>query len=285
MSRAARLIYVPYDSGRMGERFGRGPLVARDAGLAARLDGALAVSEQVVTHGGFFPTEAAVAFDLAGRIGRAVDRSKDAGVFPVVIAGNCLSSLGTVAGMGGRRRGVVWFDAHGDFNTPDTTITGFLDGMAAAILVGEAWLAAAGRVAGFRPVERADLLFIGARDLDPEERARLADPPVAVFSGDDVRTRRPALDAAIAALGQRCDSVYVHVDMDVTEPDPVPANEFAVPGGLSDAEIAGLLDTIAAAVPLAAAGVTAYDPGLDPDASMRARYLAVIEHLARLGAG
>ena len=166
---AARLIYVPYDSGRMGERFGRGPLIARDGGLAGRLSGSVAVSEQVITHGGFFATEATVAFDLAGRLGRAVDKAVTDGAFPVVIAGNCLSSLGTVAGMGGMRPGVIWFDAHADFNTPDTTTTGFLDGMATAVLAGEAWLAAAGRIAGFRPVARSDFVFVGARDIDPED--------------------------------------------------------------------------------------------------------------------
>ena len=281
---AARLIYLPYDSGRMGERFGRGPLVARDSDLAVRLGGSLTVSEQLVTHGGFFPTEATVGFDLARRLSRAVCKAMADGAFPVVIAGNCLSSLGTVAGMGGRRQGVIWFDAHPDFNTPDTTTTGFLDGMATAVLAGEAWLAAAGGVAGFRPVARPNFVFIGARDIDPEEGARLADPPLTVFSGEDVRADRAAVEAAIAALGRRCDAVYLHLDMDVTEPLPVPANEFAVPGGLDDGELWALLDVVAAAVPVRAAGVTAYDPGLDPDASMRARYLAAIERLARLGA-
>lgn len=282
---AARLIYVPYDSGRMGERFGRGPLVARDSDLAARLSGSLTVGEQLVTHGGFFPTEGTVAFDLARRLARAVGKAVADGAFPVVIAGNCLSSLGTVAGMGGRRQGVIWFDAHADFNTPDTTTTGFLDGMATAVLAGEAWLAAAGGVAGFRPVARPNFVFIGARDIDLEEGERLADPPVTVFSGDDVRADRPAVEAAVAALARRCDAVYLHLDMDVTEPSPVPANEFAVTGGLDDGELWALLDAIAATAPIRAAGVTAYDPGLDPDASMRTRYLAAIERLARLGAG
>lgn len=85
-------------------------------------------------------------------------------------------------------------------------------------------------------------------------------------------------------LGDISDTAYVHFDMDVIEPGPVPANEFAVAGGFNDREITSLLMTIADRVPLAAAGVTAYDPGLDTDDSMFTRYLSVIEQLAMLGA-
>ena len=283
--RPVHILYVPYDSGHAGLRFGRGPLKAREAGLAGRLGPSLTVHEQVVTHDGSFATECTAAFGLARRIAALVAEIRDEGGFPLVVAGNCLSALGTVSGMGGERRGIVWFDAHPDFNTPDTTRTGFLDGMGTAVLAGEAWRAVARTAPGFRPVARDRLLFLGARDIDPEEAERLADPPVALFSGDAVRADRDGAERAIATLGERCDAVYLHFDMDVTEPDPVPANEFAVPGGFDDAEVAALLERVAADMPLAAGGVTAFDPGLDPGGSMLARYLGVIERIATLGAG
>lgn len=279
------LIYVPYDSGRAGERFGRGPLLARDSGVAARVRGHAPVTERVVTHGGYFPTEGRVAFDLAARIARLVAEGGANGAFPLVVAGNCLSSLGTVSGMGGTRKGVVWLDAHADFNTPETSTSGFLDGMGAAVLVGEAWRAAAASVPGFAPIGRGDLLFLGARDIDPGEQSRLDAPPVALFSGDDCRADTDAVLAALTALGERCDAVYLHFDMDVTEPHPVPANEFAAPGGLDDVEVAALLEAIADRTAVAAAAVTAYDPGLDAGGVMLARYLDVIERIALLGAG
>jgi arginase len=282
--RPVRIIYVPYDSGRAGERFGRGPLKARDSGLASRLSASLPVSEQIVMHGGFFPTEGTAAFDLARRISHLVAEARSQEAFPIVVAGNCISSLGTVSGMGGARRAVVWLDAHPDFHTPDTTSTAFLDGMGSAILAGEAWRVAARTVPHFRPIDRDHLLFIGARDIDPEEAARLSDPPVAVFSGDDYRADKPAVHSALAALGDMSDAAYLHFDMDVTEPSPVPANEFAAAGGFDDGEVASLLEAIADRVPIAAAGVTAYDPGLDTDGSMLTRYLSVIEQLAMLGA-
>lgn len=279
------LIYVPYDSGHAGQRCGRAPLLARDSDLAERLRRTAPVGEHVVSHGGYFPTEARVAFDLAARISRLVAEARTAGGFPVVLAGNCISSVGTVSGMGGARRGVVWLDAHADFHTPDSSESAFIDGMGAAVLVGEAWAAAAAAVPGFRAIDRRDLVFVGPRDIDPGEVTRLADPPVAVFSGDDWRGDPDAVASALAALGTRCDAVYLHVDLDVTEPDPVPANEYAVPGGFDRAELGVVLRLIADCTPLAAAGVTAFDPSLDRGGVMRARYLQVIEQLATMGAG
>lgn len=237
-----------------------------------------------MTHGGFFATEATVAFDLARRISHLVAEACSEGIFPLVVAGNCISSIGTVAGMGGKQRAVVWLDAHPDFNTPDTTSTGFLDGMGSAILAGEAWTAAARTIPHFQPVDRDHLLVIGALDIDPEEAVRLNDPSVTVFSGDDYRANKAAVHAALKALREISDTAYLHFDMDVTEPNPFPANEFAVPGGFDDREISSLLKAIGDRVPLAAAAVTAYDPGLDTDGSMFARYLSVIEQLAVLGA-
>ena len=94
-----------------------------------------------------FQAENETAFELMGAIAAEVARATADGELPIVLAGNCTSSVGTVAGLGSARVGVVWFDSHGDFNTPETTTTGFLDGMAVAILTGHCWRQAAGRVA------------------------------------------------------------------------------------------------------------------------------------------
>ena len=89
------------------------------------------------------------------------------GRFPLVLAVNCFTSLGTVAGLG-RDVGVVWFDAHGDFNTPDTTTSGFLDGMGLAMLLGDGWRELRQTVEGLRPVPAEHALLVGARDIDPD---------------------------------------------------------------------------------------------------------------------
>lgn len=278
------LIIVPYDSGKAAERYGRGPLKALAHGLVARLAQKTTVTETPIAHGGFYATEGTTAFDLARRIATAVAMARSSGAFPIVLAGNCISSVGTVAGMGGDRRGAIWLDAHPDYNTADTTTTGFLDGMPTAVLSGDTYRAAAASVPGFKPIERGGLVFIGPRDLDPPEAERIAERRVPLFSAADYRARKAEALVAVEAVGAACDAVYLHFDMDVLDPDPVPANEYAVPHGLWRGETGSLISGIATRVPLAAAGVTAWDPGLDRNDHMLGIYCAVVEQIAEAGA-
>ena len=77
--------------------------------------------------------------------------------------------VGTLGGLGTGPTGVRWFDAHGDFNTPESTLGGFLDGMALAIATGRCWIGLAATVPGFTPVAEENVVLVGARDLDPAE--------------------------------------------------------------------------------------------------------------------
>jgi arginase family enzyme len=83
-------------------------------------------------------------------------------VFPLVLAGNCNTAVGTLSGADPEGLGVVWFDAHGDFNTPETTTTGFIDGMGLAIAVGHCWKAMARGVSGFSPVLEENVVIGGS---------------------------------------------------------------------------------------------------------------------------
>ena len=181
-----------------------------------------------------------------------------------MLAGNCATSLGTVAGMGGERPGVAWLDCHPDFHTPETSTSGLMDGMASAILAGDAWSAAAATVPGFRPVSKERLLFVGARDIEDGERARLAGL-APIVPAAEAESGSPGFAARIAALAAASDAVYLHLDMDVLDPDPQPANTYATPGGLSADGLAKLLGDHAAKLPLAAAG----RHRLRPDAARR----------------
>src|SRR5215217_3258315 len=123
---------------------------------------------------GSWVAEIGAAVDLDRQLANAVAAARARGAFPLTLAGNCISSVGTVAGLGAGPTGVLWFDAHGDFNTPETTIGGFLDGMALATVVGRCWTSLAAGVPGFVPVAEENVVLVGARDLDPAEAALLA---------------------------------------------------------------------------------------------------------------
>jgi arginase len=140
------LLSIPYDSGMRGARMGAGPDALLAAGLASRLTASgHEVSDTAIElpESGFFP-EAQAAFALDRSLARTVSACIARGAFPMVLSGNCISCIGTVGGIGDPALGAIWFDAHGDFNTPETTRSGFLDGMSLGTLTGRCWRALAG---------------------------------------------------------------------------------------------------------------------------------------------
>lgn len=274
------LIEVPYDSGHRSVRMGRGPERLTEAGLTEHLR---ALGHDVVPHVVettlAFPAEAAIAFDLARAISARVRAARAVGRFPLILAGNCMSAVGVVAGLGdGAATGVVWLDAHGDFNTPETSTSAFLDGMAGAVLVGRCWKAAAGSVPGFRRVPETSFLLIGARDLDPPETELLVGSRVTVLDATAVRTGEPL----IAALRQwsAVRGVYLHVDLDVLDPDRVgTANSFVAPGGLTLDDVRGVIRGIRSTHGIAAATVSAYDPSQDAGGRIAIAAFGIIDEI------
>ncbi len=191
----------------------------------------------------------------------AVRDAREAGAFPVVLSGNCNISVGTLSGLTPARRAIFWFDAHGDCNTPDTTTTGFLDGTGLATAVGLCWHRLASSVPGYAPVEPEATFLLGARDLDPPERELLAASAITAVPAAEIPGRVPEL-LARAPLNE-CMG-YVHVDLDVLDPDGVgQANFLPVPGGLSVEALTSAITAIRARVRLGAAALASYAPEFD----------------------
>lgn len=204
---------------------------------------------------------------LAERVAEGVGR----GAFPLVVAGECNSCLGTVAGVGAEGLGVLWLDAHADFDTPDDNLSGFFDVMALSALAGRCWPALTATIPGFRPVDEARVTLVGARDLEPYQRASLAASAVRTPAADRV-------EGALAGLG--VERLYLHVDLDVLDPSEGVANEYAAPGGLSVEDVVGIVGLAFARFDVAAAAVTAYDPGADRDGRMAASAARVLAAIA-----
>lgn len=101
-----------------------------------------------------------------------------------MLAGNCITAVGALAGIADSEPAVLWLDAHGDLNTPETTRSGFLDGMALVILTGRCWRSLAETVLGFRPVEERRVRHFGAHKLDDAERELLVPSEIAVITPD-----------------------------------------------------------------------------------------------------
>src|SRR5712671_3433783 len=277
-----RLIRVPYDAGNRGLRMGAGPDRLTSAAGRLRARG-IEVEEVPVEAPVGLRAEIGTSFALHRAVAAEVRRASLAGAFPLVLSGNCGSAIGALAAAGAGT-GVAWFDGHGDFNTPETTVSGFLDGMALAIATGRCFRPLALSVQGFAPVAERDAFLVGARDLDPAERTALQASRVGWVKVDPIR-RLGAAAALEPALAQvQAVRLHVHVDLDVHDPALAPANQFAAPDGLTPAEVRDAVRAIAAARPICSASLAAYDPSVDPEGRTLEVGLQLIDLFADLAA-
>lgn len=254
---------VPYHLGREGAGMALGPGSYLDGGLVAALaERGHQASVVTIERPGPFTTELSAVTAVNRVLASEVRRAVASGSFPLVAGGNCNVALGMTAGLDTTQTAIVWFDAHGDFNTPQTTPSGFLDGMPLAMATGRAHGNAWARPMG--GVDARAVVHVGARDLDPGEVEGLAAEDVHVVTCDDLRDG--GLAAALAAVARRAARAYVHVDIDVLDLAVAPGVDFASPGGLAPAEVTAAVTAVAAVLPVAGVSVTAYDPQRDDEA-------------------
>lgn len=179
-------------------------------------------------------------------VARAITRSRsDAGRPVVVASGDCLTALGTVAGLqaAGADPAIVWLDAHGDVQTPETSSSGYLAGMALRLLTGYRPELIADRL-GLRPVLENRIVLVGARDLDPPEVTYLDQSQIC---------RRQVTDLAVADLPNG--PLYVHVDLDVVDGAELPALRYPTPGGPDVGRVADALSLLVGTGRVAAVGI------------------------------
>lgn len=261
-----QIITAAYDSGYRDWRMGRGPAHILEHGLRDVLaeHGYSVASTDVKVD---FMTENAAAFGVCRALSERVKAAREAQAFPLLLTGNCGNALGTLAGLEIGKTGIVWFDAHGEFNTPDTTRSGFLDGMGLATITGRCWQVLASTVPGFSPMPENHIVLIGARELDPEERALLENSGVGTISAAQVRGSgiQNALAPHLERLRQEVEQVYVHLDLDVLDPTEAQANSFPAPEGLTVVEVKKAIEAVKAQFRIAAGGLASYDPSCDLD--------------------
>jgi arginase len=202
--------------------------------------------------------QSSVAGTVAGEVA--------SGARPVVMSGDCNTSAGIMAGLqrAGADPAIVWFDAHGDLHTLETTSSGYLGGLALRVLTAYRPELIAARPEltayrpeliaarlGLRPVPEDRIVLAGARDLDP--------PEVAYLAGAQI-TRREV--AGLSAAGLPDGPLYVHVDLDVIDAARLPGLRYPAPGGPDAAQLADALRVLLATGQVAALGIScSWHPG------------------------
>lgn len=282
---ALRLIQVPYDSGNRALRMGRGPFhFIENGAVEAAKEFVDDIESTVVEYQSDFPIEMEITFGLHREISRQVKASLDRGLFPLVLAGNCNSTVGALGGVGDPNVGLLWFDGHGDINTPDTTTSGFIDGMPVAIIIGDCWQALANSIPGFQALPERQVVLVGSRDLDSDELERLKKSSVGWVTTDSIRKLgvKAALTPLLDDWEGLISDVYVHVDMDVHDPSLAPTNSYQPIGGPSPEEVRDCIRSVSERFRIVGASITAFDPDCDRgDKGLKAG-LSLISLLAEL---
>jgi arginase len=279
-----RLLAVPYEVGALRMGVGRGAERLLEAGAEEALSaGGADVSVEVLElkdddRDRSGASEVRSSFELIRKVAARVRQAIDDGAFPVLLSGSCFAGIGVVAGMDEESPGVVWFDAHGDFNTPETTIDGYFDGMPLAILTGGAWRTiVSGRE--LRTVPESAVVLAGARDFDPLEEMRLESSDVRYLPPDKIDPD----DAVARAVGQMDPAptgLYMHVDLDVLDSDEARVNIYSAPDGLSAAQLESQIGSLLDTCPVRGISLTAYDPEVDAEGRVPPIAMRLLEVVA-----
>ena len=204
-------------------------------------------------------------------LGRKVERIMDRGHFPLVLGGDHSIAVGTVSGIAafcrrqGKKLGLLWIDAHGDINTPQTSPSGNIHGMRLAALLGFG-VKELTEIGGAAPkLEARNIALVGIRSLDSGEKSRLKETGVQVHTMSDI-DRHGAdriMKKALARITDGTDYVHVSVDLDAVDPTVAPGVGTPVKGGLDYREAHLIMEVIADAGVMTSLEMVEVNPILD----------------------
>lgn len=200
-----------------------------------------------------------------GHLGHAAAPMIKKGLFPIGLLGNCNSLTGMLAGLqhsGSSRKaqrvGLIWMDAHGDYNTPETTLSGMLGGMPVAVAAGKC-LWRLRLKAGLDPaISTRNIIMMGLRDVDPLEQDLIDDSFITCVATPDMVEQSQLFKDAVAQLAQQVDVIYVHIDLDVLDAADIPGHTFEIPEGPTAPQLGAALEYIMQEEKVKALGIASF---------------------------
>lgn len=271
------IIGMPMDLGQMRRGVDMGPSAIRYAGINERLK---PLFDKIHDMGDLPIGRPEVAIDKESnlrnldlvaekstKLAEKVDEIIKSGSFPLVLGGDHSIAIGTLAGVSRHYKnlGVIWYDAHGDLNTAETSPSGNIHGMplAASLGLGHSLLT---EIGGYSPkVKPENVVIIGARALDPGEKKLIREKNIKVFTMHEVDRLGMArvVEETIAYLKDKTDGVHLSLDLDSLDPNDAPGVGTPVMGGISYRESILAMELLAESQIITSAEFVEVNPILD----------------------
>ena len=200
----------------------------------------------------------------------------------LILGGECSETVGVMAGLAeayGGKTGMLWLDAHGDFNVPETSPSGYIGGMCLAFACGMASGLDLGTGQAPPPLAGERLVHVGSRALDPPEVAAFNSSPAKLFTAQQVKKIGAADVAEEAArhLDNRSDWIACHLDIDVLDPELIPAVNYPTPYGLTTEETSVVISKLLGTGKVRALELAAYNPSKDRGASSAKKIIELLK--------
>lgn len=273
------IIGVPMDLGAGRRGVDMGPAAIRIAGVSHRLArlgyhvedfGDIAVKHPAIDNDqGSHLKHLAEVIELSNQLSASVDRTIANGYFPLILGGDHSISIGSIAGIAKHKKnlGVIWFDAHGDMNTDETTPSGNIHGMPLAANLGLGARALV-EIGNYAPkVKPEHVVIIGARDLDPQEKEIIRQTGIKVFTMHEIDRLGMAtvMEQTLKIVTNGTDGLHLSLDLDGLDPLYAPGVGTPVIGGLTYRESHLAMEMIAETGALTSAEFVEVNPILDQE--------------------
>lgn len=206
-------------------------------------------------------------FELLRRTSKTVAQVVQEGSFPIILAGNCSTTVGVQAGIAtalGSVPSCVWFDAHDDFNTPDVLTSGYFDSMGVAMMAGLCWKTLLGSIPGFKALDLTrDFVHCGMRDVTDLERSRVKEAGFSVIWGNEDKHVDFEVELSEALAKKKLGETMVHLDLDALDISVGEVNKFSAAGGLLEEDLVKCLKMVSSKTKPVSLTVASFDPSFD----------------------
>ena len=292
MYTSVTIIFSPYHVGIRDHRVGDGPNRILKLGLVKelqklKLDVTLHEIEPIEEIGALgrsdYEGDIGRSFEILRRTSTAVSEARQHDSFPLILSGNCMATVAAVCGLGIDDLAYVYFDAHDDFENPDTNTSGYLDGMGLSILNGSAFKALGKTIPGFKPKGFSRFLYCGLREVAEGQPEMYEKEGIEVLWGDKDKRIDFAARLRKKLEKRKFRETVVHLDLDVLDGTVGKVNGFESPGGLSASDLVVCMGMVPELVQPLSLTVCSFNPNLgDGDKIARIAIEATVAFFTRL---